>query len=126
MLTALLSLLTVKGAPDVLLQRCNTIVGADGAVGPLTEQASVSIQQIKDKWSSEGRRVILLARKTVNRATPLSTTETEGRILREASNNLTLVGLLALVDPPRTDIPNVMKTLHGAGIRTFMVRFIFF
>ncbi len=118
------SLLTVKGAPDILLERCTSIVQADGLLGLLTTADSAAIRKLKDKWSSDGKRVILLARKMV---TPMDivpdvpSPDMEQRLLRETSSGLTFVGLLALVDPPRTDIPDVMKTLRGAGIRTFMV-----
>lgn len=38
-----------------------------------------------------------------------------------AKTGLTLVGLVAIVDPPRPEIPDVVSTLRGAGIRIFMV-----
>ena len=34
-----------------------------------------------------------------------------------------LVGLVSIVDPPREEIPQVVRTLRGAGIRIFMVCF---
>ncbi|ORX34538.1 hypothetical protein BD324DRAFT_610112 [Kockovaella imperatae] len=39
----------------------------------------------------------------------------------ELNHELTAVGLLSLVDPPREEIPEVVKTLRGAGIRVMMV-----
>lgn len=119
--------MTIKGAPDTLLDRCNSIVQADdGQVGPLDQTAAAAIRELKDQWSSNGKRVILLARKMIHMNTAASDAlspemEMDVRILREASNGLTFVGTLALVDPARSDIPEVMRTLRGAGIRTFMV-----
>ncbi|GJN74018.1 hypothetical protein PLICBS_008102 [Purpureocillium lilacinum] len=117
------TLLTAKGAPDVLLERCSHIVSADGQVVPMTEKMNADIKQLKDKWSSEGKRVILLARKVLNAdiIMPSASWEKEELMLGELKADLTLVGLLALIDPPRPEIPDVMQTLRGAGIRTFMV-----
>lgn len=41
--------------------------------------------------------------------------------MRHAKSGLTLVGLVAIVDPPRPEIPDVIRTLRGAGVRIFMV-----
>jgi sodium/potassium-transporting ATPase subunit alpha len=38
-----------------------------------------------------------------------------------AKNELTLVGIVGIVDPPRDEIPSVVSILRGAGIRIFMV-----
>ena len=117
------SLLLVKGAPDILLDRCVRIVQQDGQTSSLSEQTLGGIKQLKDKWSSEGKRVILLARKIVpHSAAREDGSSLEDSITRELEKDLTLVGLLALIDPPREDIPEVMDILRGAGIRTFMVR----
>ncbi len=115
--------MTVKGAPDILLERCTGIVLTDGTVGRLSEQTGAAIRQLKDKWSSEGRRVILLARKTLSmdNIAGEDRPDMEERISKELHSGLTFVGLLALIDPPRPEIPEVMTTLRGAGIRTFMV-----
>ncbi len=89
----------------------------------MTEKMNADIKQLKDKWSSEGKRVILLARKVLNAdiIMPSASWEKEELMLGELKADLTLVGLLALIDPPRPEIPDVMQTLRGAGIRTFMV-----
>lgn len=115
----------VKGAPDILLGRCTSFVKADGHVEPLIKQTLDVISQLKDRWSSDGKRVILLARKNIKKdiiAANNSSAEMEESILREANGSLIFVGLLALIDPPRPEIPEVMRTLRGAGIQTFMVR----
>lgn len=42
-------------------------------------------------------------------------------MIEHAKSGLTLVGLVAIVDPPRPEIPQVIRTLRGAGVRIFMV-----
>lgn len=80
------------------------------------------IEDIKNEWSSKGRRVILLARKILSKD-QLRSNDVESEILERARHGLTLVGLVSIVDPPRDEIPEVIRTLRGAGIRIFMVPF---
>ncbi|KAK0959900.1 hypothetical protein LTR91_020583, partial [Friedmanniomyces endolithicus] len=47
--------------------------------------------------------------------------EYELDIMGRASTELILVGLIAIVDPPRAEIPEVVRILRGAGVRVFMV-----
>lgn len=78
---------------------------------------------IKDDWASQGRRVLLLARKSISStAFPpgMSETALESEMYNQALTGLTLVGLVGIVDPPRPEIPDVVDTLRTAGIRIFM------
>ncbi|KAB8356427.1 hypothetical protein FH972_024010 [Carpinus fangiana] len=113
-------LLTIKGAPDILMDRCTDVLDMEGNIAPLTPQKISDIARIKDAWSAAGRRVILLARRVVPWS-DLSTSPAEDEVMALARTNLTLVGLLAIVDPPRTEIPEVVRTLRRAGIRIAMV-----
>jgi sodium/potassium-transporting ATPase subunit alpha len=117
-------LLTIKGAPDVLISRCASVLGADGMSQPLTTEIRREIEAVKDSWSALGKRVILLARKVLPantlRAEPEHGTF-EDETMDHARTGLTLVGLIGIVDPPRDEIPEVVKILRRAGIRIFMV-----
>lgn len=119
------SLLTIKGAPDVLIGRCTKYTTMEGESKVLDDATRTKIEAIKNIWSSKGRRVILLARKRVSkeqiRALP-SSSQFEDEVSYHAREGLTLVGLVGIVDPPRDEIPSVVKILRGAGIRIFMVR----
>ncbi|WYZ42351.1 hypothetical protein EsH8_VI_000050 [Colletotrichum jinshuiense] len=119
-----LSLLTIKGAPDVLMPRLSNYVSPSGYTTALDPATRASIEQIKDEWSSQGRRVLLLARKAISksalRGNP-SDSSYEMEVNNQAKSGLTLVGMVGIVDPPRPEIPEVMNTLRGAGIRIFMV-----
>ncbi|KAF2643261.1 calcium ATPase [Massarina eburnea CBS 473.64] len=112
------AILMIKGAPDILLPRCNTLVGDHGETLPLTEAQTARIEQIKDDWSRQGKRVILIARKTT--IAPFSSNP-EKETLVAARQGLTFVGILGIVDPPRDEIPSVVNILRGASIRIFMV-----
>lgn len=118
------SLLTIKGAPDVLINRCTKYTGMNGESEVLDDMIRAKIEEIKDTWSSNGRRVLLLARKILRhediRSSPTSS-HFEDEISQHARTDLTLVGIVGIVDPPRDEIPSVVKILRGAGIRIFMV-----
>jgi sodium/potassium-transporting ATPase subunit alpha len=116
--------LTIKGAPDVLIGRCTKYTHIDGETRTLDDSVRKSIEQIKNLWSSQGKRVILLARKIVSheaiKSVP-SSSNFEAEVMHHAREDLTLVGIVGIVDPPRDEIPSVVRTLRGAGIRIFMV-----
>ncbi len=90
----------------------------------MTAEAREKIEQIKNEWSARGRRVLLLAHKAISRTSvksPPSSSGFESEMMEQAKSGLTLVGLVVIVDPPREEIPGVVRTLRGAGIRIFMV-----
>ncbi len=118
------TLLTIKGAPDILIKRCSTFIDFDGVQKPLDSAAVEVFSTMKDKWSSQGKRVVLMARKVIHKAqfscTP-NDAAFEDEAKSHASTDLVLVGLVGIVDPPRDEIPSVIFSLRSAGIRIFMV-----
>ena len=117
-------LLTMKGAPDVLLGRCAFIVCENGDIQPLDDTMRANLEATKDKFSSEGKRVILLARKVL-KASDVNGEPTDGdfdlEVLKHVREGLVLVGLVAIEDPPREEVPRVVSTLRQAGMRVMMV-----
>ncbi|KAF2139900.1 uncharacterized protein K452DRAFT_253509 [Aplosporella prunicola CBS 121167] len=116
--------LMIKGAPDILLPRCSRYTDYDGCPQPMEDKDIKFIELAKDIWSKQGKRVILLAQKILPReVTELSvqSREFENKVMEEATGGLLLIGLVAIVDPPRDEIPEVVRTLRGAGIKIFMV-----
>jgi sodium/potassium-transporting ATPase subunit alpha len=117
-------LLMIKGAPDILLPRCTKYVGEDGDVHDLDDGIRSSIESTKDIWSSQGKRVLLLARKHLpSKAVQADPNDNsfEPEALQHARTGLTLTALVGIVDPPREEVPSVIDTLRRAGIRTMMV-----
>jgi sodium/potassium-transporting ATPase subunit alpha len=106
------------------MDRISSYVSPTGVTLDFDIATRAGVEAIKDEWSSQGRRVLLLARKAISgtsiRADP-STTAFESAMNQQAKSGLTLVGLVGLVDPPRPEIPQVVSVLRGAGIRIFMV-----
>jgi sodium/potassium-transporting ATPase subunit alpha len=117
-------MLTVKGAPDVLLKRCAYIATSAG-IEDLTPANLARLTAIQERWAAKGQRVLLLAKRVVS-ASDLAGWALDGDDFATYMNThlnqgLTVVGLVGLVDPPRDDIPETVRTLRGAGIRFFMV-----
>lgn len=116
-LTDIISLLMVKGAPDILLPRCDFILNKKGEEEAFGSSQRLWIEGIKDAWSRQGKRVILLAQKS----NVASVASQEKEVLASIRDGLTLVGIVGIVDPPRDEIPEVVRILRGASIRIFMV-----
>lgn len=111
-------LLTIKGAPDVLIGRCSTYMGQNGKVQELGSEGRSVVETIKNRWSSQGKRVLLLAQKPLSqiRLNPQEQPQVyEEYITASAGTGLTLIGLVAIVDPPRPEMPDVVSTLYVNG-----------
>lgn len=116
-------LLAIKGAPDVLLPRCSHYLSETGTVVAVTSTYLNSLEDIKNAWSREAKRVLLLARKDIpidKRPQPGSR-EFEDFIDIQATQGLVIVGLVAIADPVRAEIPEAIRILREAGIRFHMV-----
>ncbi len=101
----------VKGAPEAVLAQCTSHRGEEQAP-PLTEADRTHALDLATQMAGEGLRVLAFAEKVV-RSGPLSQDEAEA--------NLTFVGLVGLLDPPRPEVKAALATSRGAGIRTIMV-----
>lgn len=55
--------LYIKGAPDILLPKCSALLSNSRTTQLLNSQRRGEIEHVKDQWSREAKRVILLARK---------------------------------------------------------------
>lgn len=108
----------------MLIGRCTHYTTNAGDAHPLDLDMRATVEQLKNIYSSQGKRCILLARKVVHKAEvphQAGTVQFEDAMFEQAKTGLTLVGLLAIVDPLRPEIRSVVTTLRGAGIRIFMV-----
>ncbi|WP_308194916.1 cation-transporting P-type ATPase [Micromonospora sp. R77] len=104
--------LHTKGAPEEVLRRCTRVVRADGADRPLDEAHRRELDAAVTAQAGQGRRVLGVARRW------LATAPT-GRA--DAERELTFLGFVAMVDPPRPEVPEAVARCHTAGIRIIMV-----
>ncbi|MBB4284694.1 magnesium-transporting ATPase (P-type) [Roseospira goensis] len=101
----------VKGAPEAVLALCSGQRAAAGGTDPLdAERWLRSVEEL----AAEGQRVLAVAVRTVPQDhTILNTVDLEGQ--------LTLIGLIGLIDPPRAEAIDAVAECHGAGIRVKMI-----
>lgn len=104
--------LYVKGAPEILLGRCDTWHVADGDL-PLTDDMRREIEAQIKVYAVEGYRVLAFADKDVSpHAYAAGGYEHDG---------LTFLGLVALSDPPRPEVRDTVRLLRGARITPKMI-----
>ena len=108
----------VKGAPEEVLPRCTRQVGNPDVA--LSDQRRHELMRIVDDWASEGLRVLAVAERDDPPEVPVggypSATDRD-RTERE----LTFLGLVAMVDPPRPEVRDAVARCHDAGIRLVVV-----
>ena len=103
----------VKGGPDVVLELCSHIQQA-GQVVALTEVRRREVLEHNRDMASNALRVLGVAYR------PL--TEAPTSVQPEAlEQDLTFVGLLGMIDPPRPEVAEAVKVAKGAGLRSVMV-----
>ena len=102
----------VKGALDELLELCDTVLTSDG-IRPITNEDKEKILNLNNTLSSEALRVLGFAKKILNKVPE----DEEENI----EFNLTFIGIVGMIDPPRLEVPNSIKTCKNAGIRTIMI-----
>jgi sodium/potassium-transporting ATPase subunit alpha len=92
---------------------------------PLNDELKKRLTSVQESWAGQGQRVLLLAKKIVRHSeVPQELLQSEqfpDYVNMQVNLDLTVVGLVGLVDPPKADIPETIKILRGAGIRVCMV-----
>ncbi len=102
-----------KGAPLEVLRHCHWIL-RDGVAQDLTPAAQAEVTTANDDLAGQGFRVLGLALRG----------EDEGCLTRRAQEleqNLIFLGLIAMFDPPRPEVPDAIARCHRAGINVTMV-----
>jgi sodium/potassium-transporting ATPase subunit alpha len=114
----------VKGAPDVLYRACSKVMKSDGTVVDLTHIMQGQLSSLQEAWSNEGQRVLALCKKSLSgikfEPSVMSANAMEEMMYSEVEE-LTLVGLIGIHDPPRVDVPDAIATIRRAGVRVLMV-----
>lgn len=101
----------VKGALDGILPRC-TFIMDDGGPRPITSQDKVHALAIAAHLSDEALRVLAFALRALPNIPPES---------EDVEQDLVLVGLVGMMDPPRPDVRAAVETCRTAGVRTVMI-----
>ena len=103
--------MVVKGAVDVLLDRVDNIYTKNGAQR-FSEEDRAEIEKQNQEFSAGGLRVLAFAYKELK----------EERALKlEDEKNLTFLGLISMMDPPRQESKEAVADCIRAGIRPIMI-----
>ncbi|KAJ5938182.1 hypothetical protein N7454_004524 [Penicillium verhagenii] len=112
----------VKGAPDVLLDRCSTYwSGVNNAIRPLDSQARQKLSEFQAKLSRRAERVIILCQRRYIPTHPLGSNGFSDEMLESGVQDLTVLGIFGIIDPPRPETAQTVAACRRAGIRFFMV-----
>ncbi len=106
--------ITVKGAPDVVLELCSFYQGMDNHVLPLAEERRMQILAANDRMTQDALRVLGMAYRLAPDMPEVSDPDA-------LEQNLVFVGLVGMIDPPRNEVPPALKVAKKAGIRTIMI-----
>jgi sodium/potassium-transporting ATPase subunit alpha len=98
--------MTVKGAPDVMLDLC-TQVHSDGVARGMTTDEREQLTRQVDIYANQGLRVLTVAYRELDEDASVS--------------NLVFVGHIAMVDPPRPEVPAAVEACKAAGIRIIVI-----
>lgn len=101
-----------KGAPDVLIKRCSQYYQS-GRIEPIFSKRD-ALQEQNQMMAEDALRVIAIAYKDVEKLPREINSET-------IENELTFVGLIGMIDPPREGVKEAVKTCRKAGIKTVMI-----
>jgi len=96
-----------KGAPEVILASCSRVLTADGEKA-LEEGDRESVLGTAQELAGEALRVLAVARR------PGATVET-------AEEEMTFLGLVGMIDPPRPEVKDAVRTCREAGIKPVMI-----
>lgn len=103
----------VKGSPREVLQLC-TLIEIDNQVVPLTNAMRTEIMAANDDYARNALRVLAMARRDLpGTAGPYNPENVE--------HDLVFLGLQAMMDPPRPEVEQAIKTCRQAGIRIVMI-----
>ncbi len=101
-------LVAVKGAPHAVLGSCNRVI-SNGDSAELSDDDRQWWEEKNDELANDGLRVLAVASKEVN--------DTD----IDPYSDLTLVGLVGLLDPARQDVAEAIAQCRDAGVRVVMM-----
>ena len=102
----------IKGAPEVILDRCSHIRDGDKE-RPLLQPDRETVTSIYTRMAGTGLRTLALAQRKLPHDVALDENAVE--------TDLTLLGVVGIIDPPRPEVSKAIRTAREAGIRIIMI-----
>ncbi|ROV97518.1 hypothetical protein VSDG_04546 [Cytospora chrysosperma] len=114
--------LLVKGAPESIIDRCTSVVlGANGKKVQMNEKLMGLILRELTDYGNKGLRVIALASLDNVQDNKLLQSAKSTVDYANIEQNLTLLGLVGMLDPPRPEVPASIAKCKEAGIRVIVI-----
>jgi len=107
--------IVVKGAPDVVLDLCTHYQTINDKKERMTEKARKRILDANDIMTDDALRVLGLAYRVVKNVPDREIAP------KDVEKSLIFVGLVGMIDPPRTEVSPALERARQAGIRTVMI-----
>jgi sodium/potassium-transporting ATPase subunit alpha len=103
----------VKGAPESLVPLCNQMLH-QAARSPMSQEDRQRIMAQSQTFAQQAYRVLAVAMRDIEQGV-------EKLDIDEVEQNLTFLGLVAMMDPPRHEVPEAIARCRQAGVRTIMI-----
>lgn len=104
-----------KGAPESIIARCsNVLCNDDGSAIPLTIDVR---SELENRFQSLGQKETLRCLALALKRMPPG----QQSLSFEDESNLTFIGLVGMLDPPRAEVRDAIQTCMSAGIRVIVV-----
>ncbi|MGC9358191.1 MAG: cation-translocating P-type ATPase, partial [Anaerolineae bacterium] len=103
----------VKGAPDIVLDRCSHIETREGVV-TLTDKDREGVLGANANLASQALRVLAVAYRKIDSVPEEPNPD-------DLERDLVFVGLMGMIDPARPEVLPAVQKARGAGLRTIMV-----
>ncbi|NWS19701.1 AT12A ATPase, partial [Pachyramphus minor] len=113
-------LLVMKGAPERILERCSTIM-INGKEEPLDSEKAEAFQTAYMELGGMGERVLGFCHLYLPEKEFPDTYQFDTDAMNFPTSNLCFVGLLSMIDPPRSTVPDAVSKCRSAGIKVIMV-----
>ncbi|MCL2425617.1 MAG: cation-translocating P-type ATPase [Oscillospiraceae bacterium] len=103
-------IMNTKGAPDAIISRSSSVY-LDGVIVPMTEAMKQYLTEQNELFASQALRVLAFAYKRYESANAIDNVE----------DDLTFVGMMCIMDPPREEVKAAIEQCHNAKINVKMI-----
>ena len=116
------NLLLVKGAPDLLVERCTHIKTSTGKIAPMTAAAKSAVLDQYSALASGGDalRCLGLATKEVAAYSAIPNKDDPAKFA-SIESELTFSGFVGILDPPRAEVKSAIAECHEAHVRVIVI-----
>ena len=105
------NIMFTKGAPDVIFSRCKYAIKCDEIL-EMSDEILDEYKKVNENFSNRALRVLAFAYKKVS---------AEFEPTLDDENDLILIGLMAMIDPPREEVFKAVDEAKSSGIKTIMI-----